>query len=101
MRVALCFCMTKTPGRAAPEPIGSGVRSGDRLRRYSSSNLDIPARTLSSAPYEATRYGDHFLRAGLHPGEAVLRDGVLRGHLLQPAARQMRRPREAAVHLPA
>ena len=32
MRVALCFCTTKTPGRAAPAPIGSGVRLGERLR---------------------------------------------------------------------
>src|SRR4051812_20258926 len=49
MRVAECFCTTKMPGRAAPEPIGSGVRSGDRLRRYSSRKLDISAGRLSSA----------------------------------------------------
>jgi len=28
------FLHDKTPGRAAPAPIGSGVRSADRLRRY-------------------------------------------------------------------
>src|SRR3989442_7468284 len=101
MRVALCFCTTKTPGRAAPEPIGSGVRSGERLRRYSSRKLDIPSATLSSAAHETTRYGDHFLRAGLHPREAVFGDGGLGRHLLQPAAREMRRPGAATrVSLP-
>src|SRR3954469_3076781 len=101
MRVALCFCTTKTPGRGAPPPIGSGVRSGDRLRRYSSSNLDISAATLSSAAHETTRVGDHLLRAGLDPGEAVLGHGILGGHLLQHAALEVRRAGEAAVHLPA
>src|SRR5213082_2223594 len=99
MRVALCFCTTKTPGRAAPPPMGSGVRSGERLRRYSSRNLDIPAPTLSSALHETTRFGDHFLRAGFHPGEAVLRHRIVGGDLLQHAALQVRRAGEAAVHL--
>src|SRR3954467_7063918 len=49
MRVAECFCTTNTPGRVEPEPIGSGVRSGDRLRRYSSRKLDISAARLSFA----------------------------------------------------
>src|SRR4051812_13728459 len=49
MRVAACFCTTKMPGRGEPEPIGSGVRSGDRLRRYSSRKLDISAGRLSLA----------------------------------------------------
>src|SRR5712664_395707 len=101
MRVALCFCTTKTPGRAAPAPIGSGVRSVDRLRRYSSSNLDICVATLSSTPHEAIGDGDDLLRPGFHPGEAVLRDGILGCHLLQHAARQVRRAGEAAIHLPA
>src|SRR6266550_2239942 len=101
MRVALCFCTTKTPGRAAPAPIGSGVRSADRLRRYSSNNLDISAARLSSTPHEATRYGDHFLRAGFHPGEAVLGHGIVGGDLVQHAAREVRWSGQAAVHLPA
>src|SRR5438445_11125844 len=100
MRVALCFCMTKTPGRAAPEPIGSGVRSGERLRRYSSRKLDIPSATLSSAAHETTRFGDHFLRAGLHPGEAFFGDGGLRRYLLQPAARDRVLAGEAPVQRP-
>src|SRR5258705_11402260 len=100
MRVALCFCTTKTLGRAVPPPMGSGVRSGDRLRRYSSSNLDIFARRLSSTAHETTRDGDHLIRAGFDPGEAVLRHGVLGGHLLQHAALQVPGAREAAVHLP-
>src|SRR3954449_1513288 len=65
MRVALCFCTTKTPGRAAPPPIGSGVRPGDRLRRYSSRKLAIPAPTLSSGPMSARSIASGTISFGL------------------------------------
>src|SRR4051812_36584470 len=65
MRVAECFCTTKTPGRAAPPPNGSGVRSGERLRRYSSRKLGISLFTLSLPPMSARSIASGTISFGL------------------------------------
>src|SRR3954469_19327333 len=65
MRVAECFCTTNIPGRGAPPPIGSGVRSGDRLRRYASRKLAISTRTLSSGPMSARSIASGTISFGL------------------------------------
>src|SRR6266849_1919445 len=65
MRVAECFCTTKIPGRAAPPPNGSGVRSGERLRRYSSRKLAISAGRLSSGPMSARSIASGTISFGL------------------------------------
>src|SRR5512142_290386 len=65
MRVAECFCTTKIPGRSSPLPNGSGVRSGERLRRYSSRKLAIPATTLSFVPMPARSIASGTISFGL------------------------------------
>src|SRR5947209_6594851 len=65
MRVAECFCTTKIPGWAAPLPNGSGVRSGERLRRYSSRKLAISPATLSLRPMSARSIASGTISFGL------------------------------------
>src|SRR5437868_14063746 len=65
MRVAECFCTTKMPGRVDPPPNGSGVRSGERLRRYSSRKLAISAVRLSSGPMSARSIATGTISFGL------------------------------------
>src|SRR5579862_8273605 len=65
MRVAECFCTTKIPGLGAPPPKGSGVRSGERLRLYSSRKLGIAKCTLSSGTMSARSIATGTISFGL------------------------------------
>src|SRR5574341_2015509 len=110
-RRAACWWTTNRPpalGAATGPPKGSGVASSLRLARYALSasgffggRFAAMGRASYHRLYERTCnwVRDPLVRAGFRAHQAVFLRRILRRHLVQLAAQEVRLPPESAVHL--